>query len=650
MFYLCSVVCLCLITSACASQRELAIQKDDRKLVSWLTDDDVSDVSISPNGEHIVVLSNSANETKLVFLKTADMSQVGGLHMPGIYQFWRTEWASDTRLVAQLAKQDGPLSPRMNHGEIFAVDIDGTHEKLIFGYRSGGPSTGTHISSNEGLKAWGYLLDTLASDPDNILVRSERWPEGVEPGLSEAFKVDVHTGRRTRIAVGPDKVSNYYTDEAANVRLALSTDEQSKGVAYWFDGQWKRLEKVAPLSPRARPLLFSAATKTLYALDREGKGDALFAISMETGAKTVISSHPESSPRSVLFDHVTNKPIAVEYEPNYPMWKAIDSAHPLMRILKIAFERFPGQHPRITSVTADHKQAIVFMASDQTPGTYVLVRSEDAFVKPLVRVREAQTGVPVEPIQFTSSDKLTIPGYLMMPVQKTPGPAPMIVMPHGGPHGVRTPWGYDSEAQMLAAQGYAVLQVNFRGSSGVSGEFQEAGYLKWGDRIQDDIIEATRWAIEKGYADPKRICIFGASFGGYSAMQSSIRAPGLFKCAVGYAGVYDLELMFDEGDIQKTRRGRAYLEKVIGTDEDKLRAGSPTHNADKLTVPILLVHGGADKRAPISHAEALCDAAKAAKKSCESMFVSLEGHGFGDTGNRVLAYERILGFFDEHLK
>src|SRR5262249_28241961 len=155
-------------------------------------------------------------------------------------------------------------------------------------------------------------------------------------------------------------------------------------------------------------------------------------------------------------------------------------------------------------------------------------------------------------------DGVKIHGYFTMPVNVKAG-APLVVLVHGGPHGVRDRWGYNPEVQLLASQGFAVLQVNYRGSGGYGRAYKESGYRHWGDRVMQDIVDATRWMVGKGLADAKRVCIYGASFGGYAALQASILAPDLFRCAVGYAGIYDLTMMDRVGDVPETRLGRGYV-------------------------------------------------------------------------------------------
>jgi dipeptidyl aminopeptidase/acylaminoacyl peptidase len=193
----------------------------------------------------------------------------------------------------------------------------------------------------------------------------------------------------------------------------------------------------------------------------------------------------------------------------------------------------------------------------------------------------------------------------------------MVVMPHGGPHGIRDVWEFDPEVQLLANRGYAVLQVNFRGSGGYGMDFGRAGYGEWGAKMQDDLTDATRWAIEQKIAPADRVCIYGASYGGFAALMGAAREPDLYRCAIGYAGVYDLELMRQAGDIPDSRGGRVYLDLVLGTDAAKLRAQSPVNNAQNIKTPVLLIHGKVDGRADYEHAKRMRAALEKNQKKVE---------------------------------
>ncbi len=201
---------------------------------------------------------------------------------------------------------------------------------------------------------------------------------------------------------------------------------------------------------------------------------------------------------------------------------------------------------------------------------------------------------------------------------------------------------------MLAAAGYAVLQVNFRGSGGYGRAFRQAGARQWGGTMQDDLTDATRWAIQSGVADPRRICIYGASYGAYAALMGAAKEPGLYRCAAGNVGVYDLPMMHTRGDTQEMKWGRTYLREWIG-EANELAAVSPTNMADRIKVPVFLAAGGEDERAPVQHTELMERRLKTAGVPVEAIYYRTEGHGFYKEENRRDYYTRLLAFFGRHL-
>jgi dipeptidyl aminopeptidase/acylaminoacyl peptidase len=226
---------------------------------------------------------------------------------------------------------------------------------------------------------------------------------------------------------------------------------------------------------------------------------------------------------------------------------------------------------------------------------------------------------------------------------------PLVLLPHGGPHGVSDTWFFDNDAQFLASRGYAVLQVNFRGSGGRGTRFLEAGYRQWGGAIQDDLIDGVKWATEKGIADASRVCSYGASFGAYSALMVAIRSPGLLRCAVGYAGVYDLPHIYEEEGTRRSKRNQNYFARAIGRDAVELAAFSPSRHAKDVKVPVLLVHGEEDKTAPPEHAKLMREALVKNGNAPEWMMVPREGHGFYAKANRLAFYKKLEEFLAKHL-
>jgi dipeptidyl aminopeptidase/acylaminoacyl peptidase len=253
----------------------------------------------------------------------------------------------------------------------------------------------------------------------------------------------------------------------------------------------------------------------------------------------------------------------------------------------------------------------------------------------------------VEPFAFKARDGLTLHGYLTTPAGKS-GKLPMVVMPHGGPIGIFDDGSYNIEAQMLADAGYAVLQLNFRGSGNYGRAHRSAGAKQWGGTMQDDVTDATRWAIEQGHADAGRICIYGASYGAYAALMGAAREPAMYRCAAGYVGVYDLPLMFTSGDTRGVTWAQNWMKDWVG-EPAALAPVSPVNLADKVTVPVFLAAGGEDERAPIQHTRKMEAALKKAGVPVETLYYDTEGHGFYTDPHRREYYGKLLAFLSRSL-
>ncbi len=311
---------------------------------------------------------------------------------------------------------------------------------------------------------------------------------------------------------------------------------------------------------------------------------------------------------------------------------------------------YPDAQVRIIDHSDDDARLLVEVSSDRDPGRYLAVEvrslqaQEVGEVRPWVNPEEM---AEVTPVHLAARDGLPIHGYLTRPDGAAGRPPPLVVIPHGGPFYVRFWWEFDAEAQLLAREGFAVLQVNPRGSGGYGKAYEEAGYRHWGDRIVEDVVDATRHAVKEGWADPRRICIYGASYGGYAALQAAALAPELYRCAVGYAGVYDLEKLPDREEVVASRRARGFYRTTVGDDLEELRRASPARHADRIIARVLLVHGKQDQRAPFEQAEAMKKALTAQGRPPEWLVEPHEGHGFYDEAARERLYGRLVEFLRE---
>jgi dipeptidyl aminopeptidase/acylaminoacyl peptidase len=256
-----------------------------------------------------------------------------------------------------------------------------------------------------------------------------------------------------------------------------------------------------------------------------------------------------------------------------------------------------------------------------------------------------------EPIRYKNSAGMELDGYISFPVGVPHKNLPLILLPHGGPIGPRDSWAYASDAEQLAGflanRGYAVLQVNYRGSGGRGENFQRLGWRQYGTGIQDDLIDAVHWAIAKGYVNPDRICVFGASFGGYSSLMQPIVAPKLYKCAIDYAGVSDWRIEMDRSVYSHMGEGTAYS-LMVGSRADA-KAISPLFMLDRFNVPVLIMQGGADNIVPPQNAERLRDKLEAMHKPYEWLWFGNEYHGFQTEPHLLAMFNKVQAFLARYI-
>jgi dipeptidyl aminopeptidase/acylaminoacyl peptidase len=596
-------------------------------------------VRISPRGTYLAALTveNGLRTLSIIDLRARKLTYVlrpGAAEMVGAYY-----WANDERVVAEVLEQGVEVAAHQTYGELFAVDASGRGRRMIFGYRA-----------TRAERESASVIDTLRGDDRRVLIQAYPW-DGRVDSRCNLYKLDVYNGATTLVGRTPFPGASIITDETGRPRIAVGYDAALKVQASYRDpddGDWQELALLEGV-----PFAFSSARRKLYVSTRDDAGSSVVAVDIDTGKRQELARNPIASWSSILQDPRTGEIVAVRFDPDLPTYEVTLPDHPLAHVLSGLLAAFPDEHVEIVSATDDLSKVVALVISDRDAGRYFLVDTATLSAEPFLERRpwvKPEKMAEVRGFHIPASDGLQIHGYFALPPgATTPTGLPLVVIPHGGPH-ARDDWEFNAEVQLFASRGFAVLEVNFRGSTGYGREYQEAAFNHWGDRVQQDIIDATRFMVKQGYVDPQRICTFGASFGGYSAMQSAILAPELFRCAVGYAGVYDLELMGDIDDLSKSRIARGQVRVTVGDDLQALRAASPARHADKLTARVMLVHGGKDKRAPIEHAERLRDALLERGRPVEWVVEPLEGHGFFDELARERMYQKVVDFIEASTK
>jgi len=617
---------------------------------AYIKKDQFTDIQLSPTGEYLAATVPLEDRTMLAILRRSDNAMTARFGLGENTHVQRFAWASDHRVVIAIGEKDGLLDEPQPTGELYAIDADGNSPEILVGYRAAGSGLGTKIQTRKAEIVAANMVDLLPGDERNIIVNV--WGIG-EARYTSAERLDITTGRRTPVAKSPVRNSSFATDNAGVVRFAWGSDATNANMLYYRDGdggQWRLIHSEADAGTIAVPKGFSADNKIAYLQVQNRKGpDAIVAWDIAADTRKVVLQD-QADPGVILYRPNSQVPVgalvtagktrSVFFEPEGPDARLYHS-------LEAAF----GGAVVVTSTDKTGNLLLVQSWTDSNPGDFYLfdnaakkashVASRRAWFDP---AKTAQA----EPITLQARDGLTLHGYITRPAGSKGKALPMVVMPHGGPFSEHDNWGFDPQAQMLAAAGYAVLQVNFRGSGNYGRAFEEAGARQWGGTMQDDITDATRWAIAQGHADAGRICIYGASYGGYAALMGVAREPSLYKCAAGYVGVYDLPMMFSGGDVQETLRGESYLKDWIG-DPAQLAAVSPVNLAGNIKVPVFLAAGGEDRRAPIEHSRKMEAALRKAGVPVQTLYYPTEGHGFYTQEHQREYYTQLLAFLARSL-
>ena len=623
--------------------------------------DEFGGVKISPDGEFIAVLTGKYGRSTIIFTDLKARKVISGIRTPEDCEIDEYHWISPTRLIYTIAqRQRGNVRPTPT-GEIYAIDRDGKAGRQLYGYRAEQSTLGTHMETRKSSYATPELLRATRKDPNHILIAEYPWRNAgtywysdpdAKPVIS---RLDVYSGKKQQLDTAPLSGARVLLDFDDNVRFAYGENERQKAAVSWKPepgSDWTSFELAGFRDETVTPWRFSTDNRSVFLTAvREGETfDALYRLDLQTKAIEKVHAFEDSGVDALITDFADREIVGVSgytaRQTDYWLLKE----NPAAQTYQALQRAFPQQRVRVTSHSDDGRLAIVLVDSDVNPGDYYVfdtVNNRAEFLRAGRVAIEPKRMRPKEPLTLTARDGLQLHGYVTRPAGD--GPHPMVVLPHGGPYGVRDWWEFDPEVQLLANRGYAVLQVNFRGSGDYGPDFQLAGYREWGGKMQDDLTDATRWAIEQKVAAPDRICIYGASYGGYAALMGVTREPDLYRCAIGVAGVYDLELMLESGDIPDSDLGKAFLERTVGSDVAKLRAQSPTYNAQNIKVPVLLIHGKVDGRADFEQAKRMKAALEKNHRQFDFLALSGEGHGVYDEQTRREVYERILQFLAANL-
>lgn len=571
-----------------------------------------------------------------------------------IDDFW---WVGPNRVLYTLSTVEGGLEQPRGTGELLAVDADGEANDILFGQRVEGQEAGSHIKKKKSELAAATLIDTLRDDDEHVLISTIPFDSGYEGAMPEVFKLDVKDGSKSKLFSAPLRNADFLADHKGVVRFAYAPGVDSLMRVMYREGDGKDWEEVYKAKDRTgaeQPLAFDRTNEIVYwRCEKEGAVAAVCTWNVKERTFKPVWSSKDVDMTALVTSLDEQDVVAVTSMPGRAAVNPLDKNADAIKTLIELMKQFPGEEVSITSCDKAGVRCIVKVASDINPAEFFLVDSKAKKLQPVLKSAswiDPEKMASMEPFAIKSRDGLTLNGYLTKPLGKEAEKnLPLVVLVHGGPHTVRDYWKYDDHVQLLASRGYAVLQVNFRGSRGYGANFEVAGYREWGAKMQDDVTDATKWAIAQGSVDPKRICIFGGSYGGYAALMGTVREPDLYRCAIGYVGVYSLPLMFSRGEGQQSLYGENYLKKVVGEDQALLAQRSPVNNVDKIKAKIMIIAAGMDKRVPPVHSQDLRIALEKKGIAHEWLYQRNEAHGYYDEKNREDMFTKLVAFLDANI-
>lgn len=550
-------------------------------------------------------------------------------------------WSDDARLIIFEGYDYGRFGTKFSSGNVYAIDADASHQEQLFGYVNDSSNFRARLK-DEGTP---FLMKALPDSKGQALFYFMPWTKANSKTITSVYRVDTHSGSRQQVESFPDSVS-VAADNAGVARVNIRYDLQDKQIVQYRPtpaSAWTAMP--ASLAGSALGVWFFDPDNNIAYVEVSDHGEPaqLYRMNFSAGTREKLAGQPAQEVADFERAGRLGPPVVLRYDAGKPKIDYLDPKSPWAQLHSGLMKAFPGELVSFIDVSRDENKVLFSTFSDRDPGTFYLFDRTTNKPSMLFKAREwiePAKMSPTMPIEFKNRGGDTLNAFLTIP-QGKPGAHPMVVMPHGGPFGISDSWGFDDDAQFLASLGYAVLQVNYRGSGMRGNSFMESGYRQWGVGIQDDIADAVKHAISLGMADPGKVCIYGASFGGYSAMMNPIRNPGMYKCAIGYAGVYDLKQLYEGKD--GSRQGRSFFSRTMG--DAMLQADqSPVTQVAKLDVPILLIHGKSDQTAPFEQFRIAESALSHAGKTYETLVKADEGHGFYKVANQEEAYNRMKAF------
>ena len=583
---------------------------------------------LSPNGEYFSYLAPYEKRLNIFVQKVGADSAV--------------------RVTSEIARDIAGYLWKGNNRILFLKDTGGDENFQLYGVNTDG-------SELKGLtvfdKVRTELIDDLKDVDGEIIVGlNKRNPQVFDP-----FRLNVNTGEMTQLAENPGNIVGWMTDHDGKLRVATTSDGVNTTILYRENEQ----EKFKPILTTSfketmSPYLFTFDNKMLISGSNLGRDKtALVTFDPVTGKeKDVLFETQEADIEGVDYSRKDKKLLSVTWTTDLEKEHFFDAEAEAMK--KKLQDKLPGYQISVGSNNKAEDKFMIRTYSDKSRGAYYLYDKASGELTKLAELTpwlKENDLCDMKPISYQSRDGLTIQGYLTLPKGYEAKNLPVVINPHGGPW-ARDYWGFNSEVQFLANNGYAVLQMNYRGSTGFGKAFWQSSFKQWGRTMQDDISDGVKWLVDQGIADPKRVGIYGGSYGGYATLAGLTLTPDLYAAGVDYVGVSNMfTFMKTIPPYWKPMLDMFY--EMVGnpkTDSLMLAEVSPVFLVDKIKAPLFVAQGKNDPRVNVDESDQIVKALKDKGIAVEYMVKDNEGHGFHNEENRFDFYRSMLAFLDQHLK
>jgi dipeptidyl aminopeptidase/acylaminoacyl peptidase len=631
-------------------------------IASFFANPKISEAALSPDGKYVAIVVSADNGRMVLDIMDTDATSRRTIKAFTNADIEGVHWVNDQRLVYSTTDYGEAQADVRFWPGLFAVDRDGSGDRILVS-KVPEPVSATGKNQNSRmLPGHTFFFDVDRSNSsDDVFVEQWEISNIYEVQAVRLLRLDTRTG----ISKPFDRPGNsiaWLIDQSGVPRANVTLDKGMEQLYYRepANDKWRKLQEFSAYDGKEIWPDFFGPDGSLYVTaTTNGDTSALFRYDLEKNAlehEPLIALDGYDFNGQFIVDYAKKKLLGVRYQTDATGTAWLDAG--LKKIQKTVDTALPGTVNAISvSRNGNMEKVLVRSHSDVQPPIWYIY--DTAKVR-LVEIEASHPDVDRKKmsqenmVHYAARDGLQIPAYLTLPRGSPEKNLPLVVLVHGGPYVRGVSWHWDPEVQFLASRGYAVLEPEFRGSTGYGSKLFRAGWKQWGLAMQDDIADGARWAIAQGIADPKRICIAGASYGGYATLMGLAKDPDLFRCGVEWVGVTDINLMFrsnwsNDASEEWQKYGMPMLVGDPVKDAEQIKNTSPVNVAAKIRQPLLMAYGGSDHRVPIEHGKSFRDAVRAHNDKVEWIEYPDEGHGWALVKNRVDFWTRVEKFLDANI-